>query len=280
LHVSRLGPLSLDDLAEAGLSEKMIAAWVRDGRLTRLFRGVYTAGPLEPLMRERGALLACGESAVLSHHTAAAVWRIRPALRTIDVTIPRGHRRHQPGLRVHQSPLAPDEITSRHGLRITTPGRTLLDLAGTIPADDLARAANEAQVQGLTTPTELHSYLARCSSRQGVRALRDALGSEPALTRSELERRMLALIDRIGLPRPRTNVRILGYEVDFLWPAQKLIVETDGYAPHQTRRAFERDRSRDARLTAAGYRVLRFTWRQLTEESDIVAARLAAALAR
>ena len=89
---------------------------------------------------------------------------------------------------------------------------------------------------------------------------------------------MLTLIERIGLPSPRTNVRVLGYEVDFLWPDARLVVETDGYGSHGTRRAFERDRQRDARLTAAGYRVLRFTWWQLANEPEVVAARLAEAL--
>jgi very-short-patch-repair endonuclease len=90
---------------------------------------------------------------------------------------------------------------------------------------------------------------------------------------------MLALVRRIGLPTPRTNVIVLGYEVDFLWPEHKLIVETDGYDAHGTRRAFERDRQRDAHLQAAGYRVIRFTWRQLEHEPEVVAARLAVAIA-
>jgi very-short-patch-repair endonuclease len=163
---------------------------------------------------------------------------------------------------------------------VTSPERTLLDLAATVPQRELERAVNEAQVQRLTSTSILHPYLARRSHHRGARALAEATRNEPRLTRSEAERRMLELITKIGLPTPRTNVKVKGHEVDFLWPEQRLIVETDGYGPHGTRAAFERDRRRDAALIAAGYRVIRFTWWQLANEPEVVAARLATALSR
>jgi very-short-patch-repair endonuclease len=101
----------------------------------------------------------------------------------------------------------------------------------------------------------------------------------PAFTRSEAERRLLALIRAAGLPPPRTNVHVGPYEVDFLWPAHRLVVEVDGFAFHSSRAAFERDRRRDADLQARGLRVTRVTWRQLEREPHAVVARLAAALA-
>jgi very-short-patch-repair endonuclease len=272
--------VTTEELLAAGIGRNAIARRVRDGKLTRLFRGVFRVGALETAWTwEAAALRACGRHAVLSHHSAAAVSGIR-ARRSgpIDVTVAAGHRAGQAGIRVHHSPLEPHEITTLAGLLVTSPERTLRDLAGELPQDELDRAANEAQVQRLTTAAGLRSYLARSSSRPGARALREALREEPSVTRSELERVFLALIDRIGLPRPDTNVRVEGYEVDFLWREAGLVVETDGHAAHHTRRAFEHDRRKDARLTAAGYRVLRFTWRQLHDEPEVVAARLAAAL--
>ena len=99
------------------------------------------------------------------------------------------------------------------------------------------------------------------------------------MTRSEAERALLALIRRAGLPRPETNVRVLGHEVDALWRTRRLVVEVDGFGVHGTRAAFERDRRRDAALVAAGHRVIRVTWRQLAQEPELLVARLAAALA-
>jgi very-short-patch-repair endonuclease len=162
---------------------------------------------------------------------------------------------------------------------VTSPERTLHDLAITLPRDELDRAVNEAQVLGLATAAGLHSYLARSSRRQGARALDEALRVEPRVTRSKLEDAMLALVGRVGLPVPQTNVLVEGHLVDFYWPEHRLIVETDGHGAHGTPRRFETDRTRDAHLTALGYRVLRFTWRQLERDPEIVAARLAAALA-
>jgi len=110
--------------------------------------------------------------------------------------------------------------------------------------------------------------------------LRKAIRIEPNLTRSEAERRLLDLVRGARLPAPETNVMVHGHEVDFHWPGQNLIVEVDGYAFHASRGSFERDRRRDRELMAVGYRVLRFTWREITEEAHAVVAAVAAALSR
>ena len=218
---------------------------------------------------------------MISHRAAAAVWELLPARGgLVEVTLTEGHRRAQSGLVVHQAPLRGDEIADAGGLRVTSPARTLLDLAATLPRHELDRAANEAQVLGLTAPAEMRALLARTTSRhRGAATLRAVVTAGPRLSRSELERRMHALADRVGLPRPRNQARVLGYTVDFLWPRERVIVETDGFGAHGTRMRFESDRSRDAALQAAGYRVLRFTWRQLVETPEVVAARLAVVLA-
>lgn len=268
-------------LIDAGLSPKAIHGRVRRGWLTRLYRGVYRVGPVEGRWtRAAGALLACGVKAVLSHATAAAIWGMRAWVDgPVDVTVARGNRAGQPGIHVRRAVLRRGEVRLREGLRITSPERTLHDLAQTLDQDDLDRTVNEALVLGLTTPSKLRSYLARSSRRQGVKQLEHALRHDHAVSKSELQRAMLALVRRVKLPLPQTEVMVEGHLVDFLWADERLIVETDGHSPHGTPRRFETDRARDAHLIACGYRVLRFTWRQLTNEPEIVAARLAAALA-
>jgi hypothetical protein len=228
-------------LAAEGLGRNALTRRVRDGRLTRMFRGVYRVGPVDgPWTWEAGALLACGEAAVLSHASAAALWAIRPHVNgPVEVTIARGHRRAHDGIRVHHAALTRGEVRLRDELRVTSPERTLLDLAATLPQKELDRAVNEALVLRLATADGLRSYLARSSRRQGARALREALRVEPRVTRSELEDAMLALIHKIGLPAPQTNVLVAGHLVDFYWPDHGVVVETDGYGPHGTPRRFE-----------------------------------------
>ena len=199
----------------------------------------------------------------------------------VDIAVASGQPRSRPGIRVRRATLAPADVTIREGLRITTPARTLLDLAAELDAARLERLVEEAQVLRLTTRRALEDQLARSDGRRGVRALRAALRAyaEPAMTRSEAERLLLALIRRAGLPAPRTNVRIGRHEVDFHWPAQRLVIEVDGYAFHSSRRAFERDRLRDAELAAAGQRVMRVTWRQIAHEPEALLVRIVGALA-
>jgi very-short-patch-repair endonuclease len=221
------------------------------------------------------ALLACGPRAVLSHRTAAAVWGIGTAGRDVDVTVSGTQARSRDGIRVHRGHLLQRDVRIRESLRVTAPARTLLDLAGALAEDELARAVNEAQVLRLVSRTEL----AAVARHRGAGRLRTVLHVEPRLSRSELERRMLALVRRIGLPEPATNARVLGHEVDFVWAEQRVIVETDGFDVHSTRAAFERDRARDALLSANGWRVLRFSWWQVEHEPEVVAARLAVLLA-
>jgi very-short-patch-repair endonuclease len=230
------------------------------------------------------ALLACGRRAVLSHWTAAAIsGMIRPtADGPVDVTGPRGLRGPRAGVRLHRSGrLHPDEVELRDGLRLTTPTRTLIDLASCLGPRDVEHVLARAERRQLVTPDALEADLARHARRSGVRLLRTLLEASggPALTRSEAEMRFLDLVRKSGMPRPRSNSIVGGLEVDFVWPSRRLVVEIDGFAHHRGRWAFERDRSRDCALTAAGFRVMRFTWRRLTLRSETVLAELAQALA-
>ncbi|MGI8780729.1 MAG: endonuclease domain-containing protein [Solirubrobacteraceae bacterium] len=182
----------------------------------------------------------------------------------VEVTVVTRARRSRPGLVIHETRRAP-AIRTRHDLPVTAPPRTLTDLAATQPSDAVERACSEALVLQLVTEDELETA--------------GLLTRQVAPARSELERSMLVLVTHAGLPRPRVNEPLGPYRVDFLWPQHRVIVETDGHAAHGRRAAFERDRARDADLTARGYAVLRFTWRQLRDEPLLVAARLAQLLA-
>jgi very-short-patch-repair endonuclease len=163
---------------------------------------------------------------------------------------------------------------------VTTPARTLLDLAVVLDHGGLARALEEAEVLGLVSRPSLADLLARSRGRRGAAAIRLVLerGREPAFTRSEAEARLLGLIRAARLPTPEVNARIGGYEVDFLWREARLVVEVDGYAYHSTRAAFERDRRKDADLQALGLRTTRLTYRQIAHEPHATIAQLASAL--
>ena len=219
---------------------------------------------------------------MLSYRSAAVLWGIRDTARSLtDVTVPR-HRGGRPRIQYHQAVLPPDEIGRERGIPVTTPARTLLDLAEVISADKLERAINEAEVRRLTSPLPLDALVARHPNRRGTNAIRRILEANrlgETITRSELENGFLALIDANKLPRPRMNEPLGPYEPDAHWPHERLVVELDSYSIHTTRRAFENDRRRDRELQAAGYRVIRITWRQLENEPARIAAELSALLA-
>jgi very-short-patch-repair endonuclease len=202
------------------------------------------------------AALAIGEGAALSHQSAAAIWGFGRRDREVHVTVARRGRRSRGGIRVHQT-LSLDAAV-HNGLPLTTPARTLTDLGRLLTSDELDRATEQAHILGLVIPD--------CEDRF------------PEFTRSEAERRLKALCRAANLPMPRTNARVAGYEVDAFWPAQRLVVEVDGWRYHSTRQAFERDRRKDAALQVAGYRVLRITWRRLRYEPIALSAQLGALL--
>ena len=275
------GVVSSAQLAEAGASPGWIAHRVERGWLRRLHRGVYLVGPLEaPHARAMAAAIAGGLGALVSHYPGAVLWELRPPTEDqMHITIVGRDRRSRPGIRTHiVSAMHPADITRRHGIPVTSVARTLLDLAAIAPSHELDRALNEAYLQRRLSTPSLNEQFSRYPRHRGKAALKEATRDEPKLTRSEAERLMLALIRDAGLPAPETNVNVAGHEVDMLWREHKLIVEIDGYAFHSMRRSFEQDRRRDQDLVAAGHRVTRVTWRQLTHDAIAVAVRLATAL--
>lgn len=239
--------ITLAQLYRLGFSRGAVRRRLTQGWLRRLHRGVFLVGAVEPpLARAMAATLACGDAALVSHYPAAVLWGLRPLpAEVIHVTVTGRNIRGPDDVRVHRiESLHPHDTTRRQGIPVTSPARTLLDLATSHAPRDLARAVEEAQVRHLVRDSSLNEQCCRYPRHRGTRALRAAIEPEPALTRSEAERRFLELVRRARLPEPRTNARVGRYEVDFYWPDHGLIVEVDGFAFDSSRRAFERDRRR------------------------------------
>ena len=285
------GVVARPQLLEAGLTPRMVQSRVASGQLCPLHRGVYLLGNLRgrlqpPRAREMAAVLACGPGTVVSHRSAAGLWDLLPspgplAPLEIDVTVGATARPRRPGIRARRCvDLDPGETGVVVGIPVTTPVRTLQDLATVVGAQELNRAAARAERRNLVQREELAALVARRHGRRGVEVLRVALGEGgPMLTRSEAEERFLAMVGNGRLPVPETNVVVGGHEVDFLWRAERLVVEVDGFGFHASRHSFENDRRRDAELTGAGLRVVRITWRQIMREPGATLVRLAQALA-
>jgi very-short-patch-repair endonuclease len=228
------------------------------------------------------AVLAAGPGAALSYRSAAELWSMRSGSRArIDVSVPR-RRRSTARIELHEVAMRTDEVTIEAGIPVTTPARTLLDLAAVVSARHLKAAFEEAEVRRLTSPTSLDALVARYPGRRGTTAIKRLLDNHrkngQAVPTSILERHLLALVDAHELPRPQINRLTDRGEIDATWPDHRLIVECDGFAAHGTRQAFEDDRAKDRELVVAGWRVMRLTWRQLRDDSDTIARQLASVL--
>lgn len=267
------GVVSRAQLIALGLGEDAIDWRVRRRRFHRMYQRVYAVGhtALTRNGRFMAAVLACGDGAALSHFSAAVLWGILNGDgRAIHVTAP-GHKRCR-GIVVHRSPLEGERVR-RFGIVVTTPARTIVDLADVVQRRrTLERAIDEAEYLRLDW-----TDAAPRRGRRGSGLLSSVLAvHEPGSTRtrSELEEMFLALCDSRGFPRPEVNVGIEGYECDFVWREQRLIVETDGRRAHGTERARRRDPVKDADLQIAGWRVVRVPSVRLFREPDAVADQL------
>jgi very-short-patch-repair endonuclease len=277
------GRVARYQLRAAGIDRRAIDRRMKSGRLIVKHPGVYIYGhgAEVELGDETAALLACGPTAMLSHHSAATLWGLRPGrARPIHVLVPRGHHGVLPqGVIVHNTILDCGR-TTHLDLPLTSPARTLLDIAASLPARDVEYILEEGLgPKRLLTETEVSEVAARAGRHPGAGTLRRVLATRTGtLTESKAQRRLLELIREAGLPFPKTEQPLLGYRVDLLWPELKLIVEVDGYGSHGTRGAFEHDRRRDARLQAAGFTVIRVTAREIEYRPWAVIAQLAQAI--
>jgi very-short-patch-repair endonuclease len=276
-------------LLRVGLGEDAIDHRLRSGRLVKVQRGVYALGHAE--LRREGNVLAVvlryGDAAAVSHRSAAALWGIRPWSGTfIEITRrgPGGTVR-QRGRIIHRCIDVPDdEIVIERGVPTTTLARTLLDLAAVVPTHHLRRAVERSDQAELFDLTEVQRVLDAHPGRPGRRPLMALLADYrdhgDTVTRSDLEAIMLQICLDHGFPRPQVNRYDGIRESDFRWPDHRLIVEVDSWTFHgRTRRAFDSDRARDRALLREGWRVARFTDRQILTDYAGIARELAALLA-
>jgi hypothetical protein len=271
------GIATLRQLEEAGLTREAVFKRARRGRLYRLHQGVYAVGHRAPSWHGRwmAAVLACGNGAILSHHSAAALWELlRPIEGPIHVSVPTtSGRLHRSGIYLHRCPslATPAEpssspsylhreggrgrrlMTYRHHIPVTSIQRTIDDLDGTVLPYLLRRAKRQAELKGIHL--------------EGVERKRQ---------RSDLEEDFLVLIH--GLSPPETNVKLGRWEVDFLWRRQRLVVEVDSFAYHQGSISFHSDHACDLDLRQRGYTVLHFSERQIEDEPARVVADVGRAL--
>jgi very-short-patch-repair endonuclease len=277
------GVLTAQQLATVGIGADGVRRRLAAGRLHLLHRGVYAWG--HPAIDVRGKRLAAvggaGPGAVLSHRTAADAWGLRTYNGArIDVLVPNGTRRTLARVRIHQTrTLHPEDVDELDGIPITSVARTIVDCAATATEHDIERMVHEAEVRRILDTRAIERALSRRPNARNAALVRAAIStSSPGPTRRDLEHRFLALVRCYGLDTPRLNTGVetrLGVlEVDALWSERKLVVELDGAATHHTRRAFERDRIRDAALAEQGHLVIRITWRRMTDEPAEVARQL------
>jgi very-short-patch-repair endonuclease len=278
--------VSRRQLLALGMGRKAITGRLGRGHLHEVYRGVYVVGVRRLSRRGRwmAAVLACGEGAVLSHRSAAALWRLLPpASGAIDVTCCQSQIERN-GILGHRSSLRDDEWLVRDGIPVTSPYRTIFDLAGDAEMRELERAFHEAEAREVTDRVSLPMLMERYPGRRGSRNLRALLEARESLgiTRNDFEEAFVALVDRYGLRRPRMNadLAISGrfFEIDALWERERVAVELDSRSIHGTRKKFESDRQRDRILVAEGWRTMRITWRQLQEEPVAIADDLKRAL--
>jgi very-short-patch-repair endonuclease len=274
-------------LAQLGLGRNAIEYAIARGRLHRRHHAVYSLVPfpaLPPLAPELAAVLACGDAALLSHHSAAATWGFRPTFNGhIHITaIGSDAGRDRPGIRAHRvGRLDPRDIRRFQGIPITSPARALLDIAPDLSDREVERALDEALIQRLTSHAAINAVLAAYPNSRGVgrlRALADP-GRATTQTRSGGEEALLAALRRANIPAPEVNARVGNYTADFLWREQKVIVELDGYDYHRGRAAFERDHERDVEHLRLGFVVIRVTARQLARELEALLVQIATTLA-
>ena len=257
----QLGHVKREQLLALGATRSWIRSQVVLGYLIPVYAGVYAVGhvPRHAHCRAMAAVLACGEGAVLSHDAAAALWEVAAWPAALEVTAP--SRRTRPGLITHRSrTLSPHETRRRHGVPVTSPLRTVLDLQPRLTDDRLVRLVNDLRMAG-HLKSAAFGELCRRSARV------DRLLGDGALTESELEDLFRRFVARHQLPMPEVNVwKVIGgrrRRLDAFYPDAKLIIELDSWHYHRDRATFERDRGKDAAALAEGFRTLRSTDRRL-----------------
>lgn len=270
------GVVTFEQLLAAGLTPRVVEARTRAGLLRRLHFGVYAVGPAwSRLTWWHAAVLACGETALLSHRSLGALLEVCDEAEgaRVDVTVLRGRAHPQPGIRLCRPRRV--DLADRgtvDGIPATSPARLALDLATRLGRKDVDRAVNELRARGLATVDDLRLGIARYPRHAGARTVARLLAGP--MTRSELERAFRRLLVEERLAGAQLNARVLGEEVDAWWPELRLVIELDGAANHFTPGRVARDVRKQAKLEAAGVRVQRLSWWDVQRDRARTADRL------
>jgi very-short-patch-repair endonuclease len=289
LAATQHGHVHRQQFLAAGIGRGAIARRLDSGRLHQTLTFVYRLTPEPPahLGRSMAAALRLRGSALVAGVDSAEIWKFLdttqgpPATRPVEVLLV-GRGFHQlPGILIHRiSTIARQDMRWRHGIPVTSPARTLVDLAATFDDFELEAALAAAFRHGAVRPSQFADLIARNQHAKGVGRLKALLTQtgEPHDTRSGYERRLLALIRDADLPLPNTNAYVGAHMVDMLWPDLKLVVEFDSWNFHGDRRSFETDRLRDQVLSTTDHHVMRVTARQVDVTPSALIARLAATI--
>jgi hypothetical protein len=269
------------ELLGAGVTRGEIARRLRSGGLLREYPGVYRVGHRAPTVEAcyMAAVKACGHGARLCGRAAAhllCILKGPPAPPEVVTPLDRRVK----GVRTHRSrkPLPRNEVTTWKGIPVTSPARTLVDLAAVLAEDDLALACHHAGIRYHTTPAQVEAVFARRPNAPGAAKLRAVLRGEARVALSKLERRFLELLRQVGLPLPRTNRPAGGRYVDCRWPDRRVTVELDSYRYHRSRYAWEQDRRREREAYARGDQFRRYTYGDVFEEPEAMLTELRALL--
>jgi very-short-patch-repair endonuclease len=265
------GIVARRQLLALGFGSRSIEHRVARGRLHLVARGVYAVGWPKLTQRRRWmtAVLICGDGAMLSHRSAAALWGIGKEMRgVIDISVTRRCELRRPGLRVRGRPtLGAADIAHHDSIPVTSPTRTLVDLATELSPLGVERAVNEADKHDLVDPETLRSALDDYGGQPGAPALRKLLDQRTfRLSDSDLEILFRSIAISAELSPPLSKQFVNGWEVDFYWPDLGLVIETDGLRYHRTASTQTRDARRDRAHALAGMTPLRFTHYEVKHE--------------
>ncbi len=270
------GVVTRAELLNAGVTAAELRRCMRTGALLREYPGVYRVGHRAPSDEASclAAVRACGGGSLLCAPPAGHLLSLITGRMPPPEVLTRTNRRVA-GVQTRRTRhVHPSDAMTWRGVPVTSPARTLVDLAATLSSEALARACHEAGVRHGTTPAQVDAVLARRPTSPGASKLRQILHGDVRVTLSALERRFLALLREAGLPLPITNRPAGGSRVDCRWPERRLTVELDSYRYHSSRHAWEQDRRRDREARARGDEMRRYTHRDVFEEPAAVLGEL------
>jgi very-short-patch-repair endonuclease len=265
---------------DAGLTDGGVRHRVRAGRLHPRHRGIYVVGTelLLPGARELSAALACGSEAWVSHRSGGVVMNVMEEDDgDVDVTIAGGGRAHRDGIRLHRSICLTDaDVGTYDGIPVTSPSRTLLDLATVLTRNDLAWAYNELLIQELITPQQVKEILNRTHGHPGSRLLKAIVerDDDPRRSKGKLAALVRSALKRGRVETPIEEETLYGWRTDFYWPQYGLVLEADGFQFHKGPEAWRRDRRKQADLESRGLRFLRTDWEEAKDRPESLVARV------